>query len=113
MFGFRAVVGSDAHLVTVADRRHLWHNLREKASEAITAHLPGAPPRQPRASRAPARSRAAAPPPGAGPGLSPGPHGPKLSLAERTRLRHAEVAQLTAAGHSLSAAKLTGTKEEL
>jgi len=84
--------------VQVADRWHLWHNLGEKARQTVTAHLrdclaspasPGQPP--------PAQ------PPPACPDPPPPAPGRKLTLAERTRRRHAEVAQLTAAGHSLSA----------
>ena len=88
--------------VQVADRWHLWHNLGEKAREAAAAHTasclaarPGSPP---------ARDQPEPPPqpaPDADPAAPQG--GGKLTRAARTRRRHAEVAQLTAAGHTLTA----------
>jgi transposase len=79
----------------VADRWHLWHNLGEKAREAAAAHL---------------RSCPAGPPPAGRPEPAPpapapaAPEGGKPTLAGRTRRRHAEVAQLLDAGHSVTAA---------
>ena len=81
----------------VADRWHLWRNLGEKAREAAAAHLRACPAGPP-AACPPAPEPA---PPAPGPAA---PEGGKPTLAGRTRRRHAEVAQLLDAGHSVTAA---------
>jgi hypothetical protein len=88
--------------VQVADRWHLWHNLGEKAREAAAAHTASclAPRPAARDQPGPPDLPAGAPAPAAGP---PAPAGDKLTRAARTRRRHAEIAQLAAAGHTLAA----------
>ena len=75
----------------VADRWHLWSNLGDRAREAAAAHLRSCP------AGPPAAPAQAAPAPAA-------PEGGKPTLAGRTRRRHAAVAQLLDAGHSVTAA---------
>jgi transposase len=80
--------------VQVADRWHLWSNLGEKAREAAAAHLRSCPAGPP-AAGAP-EPAPPSPPPAA-------PEGGKPTLAARTRRRHAQVAQLLDAGHTVTA----------
>jgi transposase len=77
--------------VQVADRWHLWSNLKDKAREAAAAHA--------RTCLAPARPHDPGP---HGPG--PAPAGPGTGREARTRRRHAEIRQLLDAGHSPAAA---------
>jgi transposase len=79
--------------IQVADRWHLWHNLGEKAREAAAAHT--------RSCLAPRPGGRHQPPPPPPPPPDPGP---APGRAARTRRRHAQVAQLLDAGHSLTAA---------
>jgi len=86
--------------VQAADRWHLWHNLGEKAREAAAAHLASCLAPRPASSPDPGR-------PGPAPDPAPDPDAAssgKLTRAARTRRRHAQVAQLLDAGHSLTAA---------
>jgi transposase len=81
--------------VQVADRWHLWHNLGEQARAAAAAHIASC--LAPR----PAPGQPEPPPPAPDP--DPAPESGKLTRAGRTRRRHAEVHQLLAAGHTLTA----------
>jgi transposase len=80
-----------------ADRWHLLHNLAEKTREAAAAHRasclapPAGPPPRPQQQQQQQQQQDKA-------GQPAGPAG-RLTLAERTRQRHAEVRQLLDAGH--------------